>query len=61
MSAKRLLSKLEVSVKKQRLDSPHVLSDMATIGRAQMIGVTLRGFFAKVDRHHGEQSVPRSC
>lgn len=49
-----LLSKLEVSVKKQRLDSTHVLSDMATFGRAQMIGVTLRRFFAKVDRHHGE-------
>lgn len=49
--ADQLLQQMEVKVKKQRLDSTHVLSDMATFGRAQMIGVALRRFFRKVRKH----------
>ena len=47
----KLLKSMEVKVQKQRLDSTHVLSDMANMGRARMIGVALRRFFAKVQRH----------
>lgn len=46
-----LLHSMEVKVKKQRLDSTHVLSDMSNIGRAKMIGLALRRFFAKVEKH----------
>lgn len=45
-----LLRSMEVKVKHQRLDSTHVLSDMSKLGRAQMIGVALRRFFAKVEK-----------
>ena len=46
-----LLRSMEVKVKKQRLDSTHVLSDMANMGRARMIGVALRRFFARLEKH----------
>jgi hypothetical protein len=46
-----LLRSMEVKVKKQRLDSTHVLSDMANMGRARMIGVALRRFFTRLDKH----------
>ena len=46
-----LLTSMEVKVQKQRLDSTHVLSDMACLGRARMIGVALKRFFQKVRRH----------
>ena len=44
-----LLRSMEVKVRKQRLDSTHVLSDMCNMGRARMIGVALRRFFAKLE------------
>jgi hypothetical protein len=40
-----------VKVRKQRLDSTHVLSDMAVLGRGQMLGVTLRRFFHQLEKH----------
>ena len=46
-----LLRSLEVKVKKQRLDSTHVLSDMAVLGRCQMLGVALRRFFHQINKH----------
>lgn len=46
-----LLRSMEVKVKKQRLDSTHVLSDMSNMGRARMIGVALKRFFAKLEKH----------
>lgn len=46
-----LLKSMEVKVKKQRLDSTHVLSDMALLGRVRMIGVALRRFFHKLEKH----------
>lgn len=49
-----LLRSLEVKVKKQRLDSTHVLSDMARLGRAQMIGVALRRFMKKVEKYDSQ-------
>lgn len=46
-----LLQSMEVKVRKQRLDSTHVLSDMAVLGRSQMLGVALRRFFHKLEKH----------
>lgn len=46
-----LLRAMEIKVKKQRLDSTHVLSDMSNMGRARMIGIALKRFFAKVEKH----------
>jgi len=49
-----LVGKLEISVKKQRLDSTHVLSDMAVFGRARMMGVALKRFLTAVEKYHPE-------
>lgn len=46
-----LLRSMEVKVKKQRLDSTHLLSDMAVLGRCQMMGVALRRFFHQLQKH----------
>lgn len=46
-----VLCSMEAKVQKQRLDSTHVLSDMSTMGRARMIGVALKRFFHKVEKH----------
>lgn len=46
-----LLRSMEIKVRKQRLDSTHVLSDMAVLGRSQMMGVALRRFFHQLKTH----------
>ena len=46
-----LLQSMEITVRKQRLDSTHVLSDMAVLGRSQMMGVALRRFFHQLRKH----------
>ncbi len=50
-----LLTSLEVKVKKQRLDSTHVLSDMAVLGRSRMMGVALKRFFNQLRQHTPDQ------
>ena len=45
-----LLQAMEVKIKKQRLDSTHVLSDMAVLGRSQMMGVALKRFFHQLQK-----------
>lgn len=45
-----LLKSMEVKIKKQRLDSTHVLSDMAVLGRSQMMGVALRRLFHQLQK-----------
>ena len=47
-----LLRSMEVKIKRQRLDSTHVLSDMAVLGRSRMMGVALRRFFHQLQRHN---------
>jgi len=49
-----LVGELEISVKKQRLDSTHVLSDMAVFGRARMMGVAIKRLLAAVEKHQPE-------
>ena len=42
---------LEQNVSKQRLDSTHVFSDMATFGRTRLMGVTIKRFLTQLKRH----------
>ena len=50
-----LVTELELSVQKQRLDSTHVMSDMAYFGRTRTMGVAIKRFLSAVQRHHPEQ------
>jgi len=50
----RLVEVLELDVTKQRLDSTHVFSDMATFGRTRLMGVTIKRFLTQVKRHDRE-------
>ena len=47
----RLVEVLELDITKQRLDSTHVFSDMATFGRTRLMGVTIKRFLTQVKRH----------
>ena len=48
---KKLVELLDQDVSRQRLDSTHVFSDMATFGRTRMMGVTIKRFLTQVKRH----------
>jgi len=47
-----LIEALELDVSRQRLDSTHVYSDMATFGRSKLMGVTIKRFLTQLKRHH---------
>ena len=47
-----LIKALELDVSRQRLDSTHVFSDMATFGRSKLMGVTIKRFLTQLKRHH---------
>ena len=53
--ANTLIEELELSIKKQRLDSTHVLSDMAVLGRTRMMGIATKRFLAQVRKRHDEK------
>jgi len=42
---------LELKVDKQRLDSTHIFSDMASFGRTRLMGVAIKRFLTQVIRH----------
>jgi hypothetical protein len=46
-----LAEKLELDVSKQRLDSTHVFSHMATFGRTKLMAVAVKRFLTQVKRH----------
>jgi len=50
----RLVEVLELDISRQRLDSTHVFSDMATFGRTRLMGVTIKRFLTQVKRHDRE-------
>ena len=50
-----LIEVLELDVSRQRLDSTHVFSNMATFGRTRLMGVTIKRFLTQLKRHHCEQ------
>ena len=47
-----LVAALELDVSRQRLDSTHVFSDMATFGRTKLMGVAIKRFLTQLKRHH---------
>ncbi len=47
-----LIEALELDVSRQRLDSTHVFSDMATFGRTRLMGVAIKRFLTQLKRHH---------
>ena len=47
-----LIEALELDVSRQRLDSTHVYSNMATFGRSKLMGVTIKRFLTQLKRHH---------
>ena len=47
----RLIELLEVDIRKQRLDSTHVFSNMASFGRTRLMAVTIKRFLTQVKRH----------
>jgi hypothetical protein len=49
-----LIEALELDVSRQRLDSTHIFSDMATFGRTRLMGVTIKRFLVQLKRHHPE-------
>ena len=46
----KLVELLELDVSKQRLDSTHVQSNMATFGRTRLMGVAIKGFLVQLKR-----------
>jgi len=47
----RLVELLEINIDKQRLDSTHVFSDMASFGRTRLMGVAIKRFLTQLKRH----------
>jgi hypothetical protein len=47
----RLVQVLGTRIEQQRLDSTHVFSDMAELGRTRLLGVALKRFLTQVQRH----------
>jgi Transposase DDE domain len=48
----RLIDLLELDIAKQRLDSTHVFSNMASFGRTRLMAVAIKRFLTQVKRHH---------
>jgi len=46
-----LVDILELNIDKQRLDSTHIFSDMASFGRTRLMGVAIKRFLTQVKRH----------
>ena len=46
-----LVAELELDIRQQRLDSTHVLSAMAQLGRAQLLSVAVRRFLVQLKKH----------
>jgi hypothetical protein len=47
----RLVKLLELKIDRQRLDSTHVFSDMASFGRTRLMGAAIKRFLTQVKRH----------
>lgn len=47
----KLVDLLEINIDKQRLDSTHVFSDMASFGRTRLMGVAVKRFLTQLKRH----------
>lgn len=49
-----LVDALDLDVTRQRLDSTHVTSNMATFGRTRLLTVTIKRFLTQLKRHDGK-------
>lgn len=47
-----LVAELELDISRQRLDSTHVLSNMARLGRQQLLAVGVKRFLVQLRKHH---------
>jgi len=47
----QLVDFLEINIDRQRLDSTHVFSDMASFGRTRLMGVAIKRFLTQLKRH----------
>ncbi len=58
----RLAEKLELDISRQRLDSTHVFTHMASFGRTKLMAVAIKRFLTQVKRHDPERTprCPRS-
>ena len=54
----KLVEELELDLSRQRLDSSHVFSTMATFGRTRLMGVTIKRFLTQVKRHDAAAYCP---
>ncbi len=50
----KLVDVLQLDISRQRLDSTHVFSDMASFGRTRLLGVTIKRFLTQVKRQDRE-------
>jgi len=48
----KLVEILGIKIDKQRLDSTHIFSDMASFGRTRLMGVAIKRFLTQVIRHN---------
>lgn len=57
-----IIREMGLAIKKQRLDSTHIFSDMAKFGRLKLLAVTVKCFLTQLKRHHesGYQSLPET-
>ena len=55
-----IVKEFQLSIKKQRLDSTHIFSDMARFGRLKLLMVTVKRFLVQLLKHdaRGYESVP---
>lgn len=51
---KQLVDELQLNIDKQRLDSTHVFSNMAKLGRTQLMATAIKRFLTQVSRHNKE-------
>src|SRR3954451_17587240 len=51
----RLAKELELDIARQRLDSTHVFSHMASFGRTKLMAVAIKRFLTQVKRHAPEE------
>jgi len=50
----RLIEALELDVSRQRLDSTHVFSHMATFGRTKLMAIAIKRFLTQLQRHDSD-------
>src|SRR3954470_1307106 len=50
----QLVAALDLDVSRQRLDSTHVFSHMATFGRTKLMAVAIKRFLTQLQRHDGD-------